>query len=161
MLNNNTENNYWKGPFGIKVPNNVEVIVAEDGRNSLYKTGETTKMCFDPLSKEEYLNKYTILGSDGFYYWKEKHIRDNEIEEVINDNEIEKVINDNYWKGPFGILVPNYIKAIAAEDGKNTLSKNGHSTKMCFDPLSKEEYLNKYATLGDDGYYYWKETMNF
>jgi hypothetical protein len=67
---------YWIGPYGIKVPNNINCVIAEDGHNILYKDGEQTQtglMTFKnkPITKEQYLKEYADLNNDGFYYWKE------------------------------------------------------------------------------------------
>jgi hypothetical protein len=127
---------YWLGPYGIRIPNHIEIVTAADGGNMRYKDGGETEMgVMDPPTKDEYLNKYAILQRDGNYYWKE----------------------DGYWLGPYDIKIPNYIGSVKAEDGGNIQYKDGAVTEMYFmNPLTKEEYLNKYAVLKKDGYYYWK-----
>ena len=35
-----------------------------------------------------------------------------------------------YWTGPYGVLVPNEIFDVVAEDGCNTLSKDGLETAL-------------------------------
>ena len=70
-----------------------------------------------------------------------------------NDN---KVVDTGFWTGPYGILVPNHIERIKASDGGNTLYKSGGSTEMNIpNPLTEEEYKNKYCRSGTDGEYYW------
>ncbi len=66
----------------------------------------------------------------------------------------------NYWIGPFGVLVANNINSVVAEDGGNTLHKNGSMTKMCcMDRISKETYLEKYATRNkSDNKWYYNDT---
>lgn len=85
-----------------------------------------------------------------------------------------------YWEGPYGILVPNEIVCVRARDGCNTLFKSGGETERASfearprafpcekvsDPLTERgplraEYLKKYATLGNDGRYYWKKQIKY
>jgi len=63
--------NYWIGPYGIKVPNDVNKVKQEDGANTLYKNGSHTEMVWQgTMTKEDYLAKYAVLGRDGTYYYK-------------------------------------------------------------------------------------------
>lgn len=66
-----TESHYWLGPYDIRVPDHIEYIKASDGGNILSKNGGVTEMfVINPSTKEQYLEKYTVLKNDGFYYWK-------------------------------------------------------------------------------------------
>jgi len=40
------------------------------------------------------------------------------------------MISEQFWIGPFGVLVSNKIESVIADDGYNTLFKNGYQTKM-------------------------------
>ena len=64
---------YWEGPYGVLVPDTVNKITSRDGTNRLFKSGSTTEMMYRlPVpTKAEYLEKYTVLGNDGYYYWKQ------------------------------------------------------------------------------------------
>ena len=64
------ESQYWTGPYGIKVFKDVMRITDSDGRNKLHRDGGSTEMAvMNPPSKQEYLKKYCVLGTDGNYYW--------------------------------------------------------------------------------------------
>lgn len=66
-----SQKGYWLGPYDIRVPNNIEYIISSDGGNTRYKNGGETEMCvMTPLTRDEYLDKFTVLKDDGFYYWK-------------------------------------------------------------------------------------------
>lgn len=133
--------NYWTGPYGIRVHNSINSIVAIDGGNTLYKgqngkSGRSTEMFYVPLSKNEYLEKYATFGDDDYFYWKED-------------------LHKSYWLGPYGILVPNNISEISAGDNRNTMYKGGGTTKMVAD--TEEEYLLEYGIFVN-GRHYWHET---
>jgi len=64
-------NGYWSGPYGIRIPNHIASVVAEDGGNTIYQNGGETKMLvLNPLTKKQYLSTYATKEPDGFYYWK-------------------------------------------------------------------------------------------
>jgi hypothetical protein len=132
-------NEYWLGPYDVRVPLEVDSVVASDGGNRRYKNGSQTEKFVQPkMTKEEYLQSYAILHDDGYYYWK-----------------ISK--KPDYWLGPYGVRVPLEVYSVVASDGGNTRYQNGGETEMwCGPDMSKEEYLQTYATLRDDGHYYWK-----
>jgi hypothetical protein len=69
----NLQMNYWLGPYGMRVPNHINAVVAKDGYNFHKKNGCITEIISTMKSptKEEYLTKYAELRSDGFYedYW--------------------------------------------------------------------------------------------
>jgi hypothetical protein len=57
-----------------------------------------------------------------------------------------------YWFGPYNVLVPNTIDKIVAEDGYNTLYKDGTESEIYRqDSLSKDEWLAKYASYNNQG----------
>jgi hypothetical protein len=62
-------NFYWLGPFGMKVPIDIESVPAEDGENTLFKNGQKTKMLFDALTKEQYLAKFAFDHGERDGYW--------------------------------------------------------------------------------------------
>lgn len=65
-----SSNNYWLGPYGIRVPNHIQMIKDSDGGNTLYKDGGCTEMLIlNPPTEAEYKQKYCVL-IDGHYYWK-------------------------------------------------------------------------------------------
>lgn len=79
-------------------------------------------------------------------------------------NEITKTnstnINDEYWTGPYGVRVPNSKHSIVGDDGYNTRHKDGGQTEMFMinaPPMNQDIYRQKYAKLGDDGYYYYSK----
>jgi hypothetical protein len=63
---------YWIGPYDIKVPISVNSVPAEDGGNMLYQTGRRTEMNITTeLSEIDYKAKYAVSNeNDGCYYWK-------------------------------------------------------------------------------------------
>jgi len=66
---------------------------------------------------------------------------------------------ENHWEGPYGMLVPNSVNYVIAEDGYNTHYKDGGVTEMYMTnapKMNKDIYLAQYATFKSDGYYYHK-----
>ena len=66
---------------------------------------------------------------------------------------------ETHWKGPYDVLVPMSITSVPAHDGFNQLTRNddGHvSSTMRYitDPLTKSEWLEKYAHKVDGVWYY-------
>ena len=62
---------FWIGPYGMRVPNNVDSVVAADGGNRRYKDGSETEAYFpNSPSKKEYLKKHAELRTDGHYWYK-------------------------------------------------------------------------------------------
>ena len=67
---NTNKNDYWLGPYNIRVPNTINIVTASDGVNILYKNGTITLMeCNYHLSKKEYIEKYATLHCEGYYYY--------------------------------------------------------------------------------------------
>jgi hypothetical protein len=65
----------------------------------------------------------------------------------------------NYWFGPYNVRVPTYVTAVMAIDGGNRLSNNGSVTDRGIPDhlaLNEQQYKEKLAVLGADGYYYYK-----
>ncbi len=51
-----------------------------------------------------------------------------------------------YWVGPYGILVPNHITYVKAEDGSNRHYSHGAITeKNITKPITESMYKDKYA----------------
>ncbi len=129
---------FWIGPHGVLVPDSLDSVVAEDCCNTQFKDGGETEMCGDPakrLSPAAYLQKYAVKKVGKHYY-----------------------LGDKFWTGPHGVLVPDHVNDVIAEDCCNTLFKDGSTTKMCGDPnekLSKEAYLFRFSIMGHDGKRYY------
>ena len=67
------ENNYWIGPYNVRVPTSVDRVVASDGYNTCLRTGGETEMyMFDApeMNAEIYHRKYAELRNDGHYYYR-------------------------------------------------------------------------------------------
>ena len=65
-----------------------------------------------------------------------------------------------FWKGPYGVLVPNNIHCVVDEDGGNTRGKEGDCTEMNFSWLNMNEakYKELYAEFNqNDGQWYYKK----
>ena len=70
-----------------------------------------------------------------------------------------QVIQCNYWEGPYGVRVHNSITDVVADDGYNTMYKDGGQTerwKINAEPMNETIYRSTYAELGLDGHYYYK-----
>ena len=95
------------------------------------------------MTEARYKRKYTYKGHDGHYYWKEA--------------EEEKIVN-KYWIGPYNVRVPVSVSHVVANDGYNTMHRDGGVTeKFCHGVnMTEEKYKNLYTVLGNDGHYYWK-----
>lgn len=67
-----TKTGYWKGPFGVLVPNDTYSVVAEDGGNSWYQDGGCTEMyCGPNMTEAEYKVKFCNQNPvDGMWYYK-------------------------------------------------------------------------------------------
>ncbi len=135
---------YWEGPYGVLVPDSVDAVVAEDGTNTLHKDGIKTDMCAgDPdyhIKANQYRATFAIRKHDRKYYY----------------------IGHKFWTGPYGVLVPDYLESVVAEDCCNTLYKDGTETKMVTDPdklLSKYEYLAVYTIEKSDGKRYYVDAL--
>lgn len=137
------EDTYWVGPFGVLVSKEDNtIVIAADGWNIMTQDGsieyiDDTKV---DMTEEAYKQKYAHLGDDGKYYYGYKKI-------------------EGYWRGPFGVLVPNSKKKVDSRDGVNEYYRDGGETEMCNShrkSLNRDEYREKYATLGDDSEYYYK-----
>lgn len=78
--------NYWVGPYNMRVPNRITSIKAEDDCNIITHNpgiqicipgemdfkeglGRTEMMARNPPTEDEYKNKYCVL-IDNHYYWK-------------------------------------------------------------------------------------------
>ncbi len=64
---------YWIGPYEIYVDINIKQITAADGENYLDQDGsQTEKLVQFPMSKADYLKKFTRVRKDGLRWWIEK-----------------------------------------------------------------------------------------
>lgn len=151
---------YWLGPYGIKIFNEIDHIIAADGYNTMSKNGDCTEEMLEDepeMTKEEYLAKYCIYNTiDNHYYWK--------------GDKVPTINFSKFWIGAFNALVPNHIDTIIAEDGYNHMNKAGESTEKCCKSIgmTKEKYLEQYCTyIPSANCYIWKEqepkisTINF
>jgi len=69
----------------------------------------------------------------------------------------QKTENVGYWTGPYGVLVPNDINSVVAEDGYNTTRISGETTEMFMEnapDMNAEIYRSRYCVLKDGNYYY-------
>jgi hypothetical protein len=69
----NNFNDFWVGPYGIKVPTYTTDVLMPDGFNLIDKWGNQTTGIppnDEKMDKEIYLAKYAVLGRDGDYYYK-------------------------------------------------------------------------------------------
>lgn len=63
--------NFWNGPHGIKISTTVSMVLDEYG-NELWQNGGDTDMALvDPLSAEEYFEKYCKKQNDE-WWWNEE-----------------------------------------------------------------------------------------
>ncbi len=76
-----------------------------------------------------------------------------------------KLLNiDNYWIGPYGMLVSNHIIRVRDPDQCNFVLRPGNkkTNAPSYSPiLTKEEYLEKYATFTNDKYVFDCNEKNF
>ena len=68
-----TSNNFWKGSYGILVPNTIDRVLASDGINTLFKDGcETERVNLKtPLTEDQYKSQYCEYHN-GNWYWASK-----------------------------------------------------------------------------------------
>lgn len=65
--------NYWIGPYDVRVNNSIHSVIADDGYNSQDKNGGVTERFMinaPPMNETIYRQKYCELKEDGFYYYK-------------------------------------------------------------------------------------------
>lgn len=76
-----------------------------------------------------------------------------------SSNNNDNVNPNDYWEGPYSVRVHNSVQSVVASDGYNTRHIGGGETEifmMNAPKMNKEIYQTTYATLGDDGHYYYK-----
>ena len=132
------DDNFWVGPFGVLVPNNVDRVISSKADGSFYTRGsESEENLSRRMSEERYKEMYTTFNT--------------------NDGKWHYSHNNNYWVGPYGILVPNHIRDIVAKDGGNTLYKRGIVTQKCVrSKMTEETYKKTYAKFNTkDGKWYY------
>ena len=132
------ENDFWLGPYDIRVDGSIDAIQATDETNTIYKNGTQTHLPYQKrLSRTEYLEKYTEKRNDGQHWYTLKP--------------------EGFWLGPFNVRVPNSIDRVPSRNEPNIWIKGAYETRMTAENiLTREEYLAKYAELRDDGYYWYK-----
>ncbi len=136
---------YWIGPYNMLVDNSVERVMAEDDVNTITKSGGKTEIGLvgrNNMNKQKYLAKYAEFRSDGYYHYIKP------VDEGKND----------WWKGPYDVILPVYVTDAIMPDQFNLIDKWGNKTNHVTNNqiLNKEEYLAKYAVLGQNGEYYYK-----
>jgi hypothetical protein len=68
-----TTEEYWIGPYDVRISKDIERVPREDDRNMIYQNGRMTKMMpQEPIGKENYLARYAESREDGFYYFKKE-----------------------------------------------------------------------------------------
>lgn len=152
---------YWVSCYGVLVPVNVKHVTAPNGYNTRHRDGsETEKGCHsgETMTRERYLEKYAELYN-GTYYWKENYEG-----QFRYDKNTETTY---YWVGPFNMLVPSRIRWVMTEDDTNIITLDGEVTEDQRiassgsddddELLERKEYLEKYATQGQDGNWYYNE----
>lgn len=173
----NVLTDYWNGPFGVRVPNNITYIIASDGYNTMYNDGiQTARLMSSPPQMNEaiYRQKFAELRNDGYYYYKPTNIPTsfnapvstpvNTPASTLFNTSFSVPIRQlpGYWVGPFNVRIPNAIHTCVASDGYNTRDKYGGETEMFMidaNPMNEAIYRQKYAELRNDGYYYYKEKL--
>ena len=67
-----------------------------------------------------------------------------------------KTVAREFWTGPYGMLVPVDTLEVVDEDGLGNYPQEVSRRRRISVPrLTKKEYLQRYARLGEDGRYYW------
>lgn len=63
-----------------------------------------------------------------------------------------------FWTGPYGVRVPMHLDSVVADDGGNTLYRDGSVTEMFVEPeMTKKEYFRVHAEQRADGHWWYKE----
>jgi hypothetical protein len=77
----NESDQYWRGPFDIRIHSCVKSVPDVDGVNEWYYYGDdygvymvsVTNKCdecdYKELTKEQYIEKYKVITFNGFLYW--------------------------------------------------------------------------------------------
>lgn len=135
----NEKNDYWIGPYGIRVPNTIYFVVSKDGHGILNKSGGETKVnSLEPdLTEMEYKEKFSKRGKDGFYYYKEKKFTE-DIEKTSNDepSNLKKIFTSDVEK----------ISKFEWDEEPSNFKKNSVHPPMIENPY---EYI-KYSDDPDD-----------
>lgn len=63
--------NYWIGPFGVKIPNDITTVPWIDGVNIFQENGYITDKSYQghSMNKETYLNLYATRDEKGEYWF--------------------------------------------------------------------------------------------
>lgn len=184
MPKNNSK--YWKGPAGVLIPNSINEVPCLDNINTCFRSGFSTEQWNQddrkPYTVYQYRKKFAEHRR-GKWYWKIDEIFDleKEVPEYgIIDRYIKAPLNklfpnewdtyktnliNSYWKGPFDIMIPDCISMIPGINGGIILQENQNEYYQGPITRNREKtYKQKYATLHDDGKWYWKihttTTMN-
>ncbi len=69
---NDDSNDWWTGPYGVKVPSYITDALMPDEFNLVDKWGNKTNHATTNqiLNEKAYLAKYAVLGRNGEYYYK-------------------------------------------------------------------------------------------
>jgi len=124
---------YWLGPYDVRIPLELDSVTASDGTNMLDKNGvQSTVFVWNTLTKDQWLAKYADMRADGHYWYK------------------------NYWIGTYNVRVPLNCVSVKAMDGVNIRFRDGSQTGI---PIQNyptiEQWLAKFAELRADGHYWY------
>src|SRR3990172_7353959 len=156
--------NYWQGPANILVPGYIDGVPCLDNVNTMLKNGTCTKLdgpSIKPFTVESYRKKFAEY-KDGKWFWVIPEISD--FAHRV-DLDLTKLLNHQLgqnWKGPFDILIPNYISCAPGPNGEYhdrdygpKFTKPGPITRRC-----EKAYKRKYAELNPkDNKWYWRTTL--
>lgn len=69
--------NYWIGPYGIKIPQTIKFVISEDGTNYCFSDGSQTVFNYRTtkyMDEMKYKKKYAHQ-KDGQWYWKRSKMK--------------------------------------------------------------------------------------
>ena len=80
---------HWVGPYGVLVPNSINLVISEDGYNLMFQDGGRTERgrCDpDPMNATIYKDNYaTYNEADGLWYYKKPEDREENDENDENE----------------------------------------------------------------------------
>jgi hypothetical protein len=128
----NKSESWWIVPkHNILVPISVSEV---NIYKSYYYQNGNTNLVETSDSSVEYFKKTNCVNIDGLWYY----------------------VGDQFWIRYYGVLVPNNIKTIHADDKINEAYKEGGQTKMCANKeYDSDEYKNLFCIQEDDGLWYY------
>jgi hypothetical protein len=128
----------WIGPYGIFVPQHIDRV------NVFYDN------CASYLSSYFYRDQVNTIQPSEIS--KEYYIKHN----CININNELYYIGDQFWIKYYGVLIPNNINSVHANDDRNYTEKHGGTTKMFPKTRYNEtEYKELFCREGNNGIWYY------